>query len=250
MLRCGATGILVLLGWARIVLLQLKPPTVLEFVLGLVLHCPLTVIMIRDETNAGHSSAERFNGLLSAKEIRNPWKLYFPPGFFLTLFTRDVLMLSFTGLREMVIQKFPSDGSWYTLGGLGLLMLEFATFLPITAILSPLEVILIRLATRQYHEQEVDDPSSIDEAAILEDADDFERGLEGRRGLHFGGAMDVIDIRTEQEPYKGPFDCARQILKEEGRGTFWRGWFAAAVFYFLVEFSPIYKLKFIFPWKK
>lgn len=78
-----------------------------------------------------------------------------------------------------------------------------------TPILTPLEVIAIRLAIQRNH-----DPveySAVPQDNDLDDAPDY-----------YAEQDDVIGLRSEEDPYLGLYDCFKRIVDEEGFRALYR----------------------------
>lgn len=81
-----------------------------------------------------------------------------------------------------------------------------------TIIITPLEVIFLRLSI-QPNRVAPEFNSTSQEESDTEEAREY-AGVE----------EDVINLRTEREPYVGLIDCGKRIIEEEGWGALYRVW--------------------------
>ncbi|KAH0589064.1 hypothetical protein H2248_004836 [Termitomyces sp. 'cryptogamus'] len=153
--------------------------------------------------------------LLTPTERRRPWILYLTPG----LLTAEVLhivvvVLVLEPLRRLLLPELLVESDK---GFSGISAVKLSIFLVIVAlstiILTPLEVIAIRLAIQRNH-------ASSEYNSVSQEVDgDAEETAE------FSGAEeDVIGLRHEADPYLGLVDCAKRIIDEEGWTTLYRAW--------------------------
>ena len=108
----------------------------------------------------------------------------------------------------------------------------FVLALASTAILAPLQVIAIRLATQRNHttpefnsvsqEEEGDTEGTLEYSGMDEDV--IRYVLTWFNKEPFGTEIRISSLRTEQEPYTGVVDCAKRIVVEEGWRALYRGW--------------------------
>jgi hypothetical protein len=174
--------------------------------------------------------------LYNAYERRNPLRLLLLPGL-VTGHVPSSLLLS--GIRALVtgyisLQQFLSPSSVALC-----LLLDIITALLIT----PFEVILTKLSLQEYRpcypnyeaaSESVETVTANPTTPALNGLDPPSYGA--TEGFEYTGMEEqVINFRTEQEPYRGLVDCARCIAREEGLETFWRGCGAVATVLFLLD---------------
>jgi hypothetical protein len=112
------------------------------------------------------------------------------------------------------------------------LVIFFVIALLSTIILTPLEVIAIRLSIQRNHaapefnsisqEEEGDADEATEYAGVEEDVIGYVKSL-------FSFLLPEItnhicSLRTEREPYVGLIDCGKRIIEEEGWGALYRAW--------------------------
>ncbi|KAK7692748.1 hypothetical protein QCA50_004381 [Cerrena zonata] len=154
--------------------------------------------------------------LLTPTERRRPWILYKTPGLFLSQFLHAIFTILVLGsLRNWLIPRNPDKPVGYDYD-----TIKFTIYLVIaslsTIILSPLEVIITKLAIQRNHaaaeynsvEQEVEG----DDVATEEYVE------------YSGSDEDVIGLRHEKDPYLGLVDCAKTVAQEEGWTALYRAW--------------------------
>ncbi|KAF9222284.1 hypothetical protein BS17DRAFT_783469, partial [Gyrodon lividus] len=147
--------------------------------------------------------------LLSPAERRRPWLLYLTPGVLpvviLELAIASLILHIENSITHLVVDRKLSHGvSTRMLVGLGFVLLR-------TAVDTPLEVIVVRLAIQRNH------PAlSLDEEDINISSEEIAEFLTTEE--------QVLELRTDQPPYTGAWNCVKCIINEEGFGVLYRGW--------------------------
>jgi len=184
--------------------------------------------------------------LFTPAERRNPLRLCLLPGLLFAIVLLDIETSILSSVKDVIKDALNYQRS-FTLGSIGLSILLSV----ISALfLTPIEVIITRLSV-----QEIPSAETVSEQlpapAVSEapapgypthsiEAEDPPNYTESE-GIEYAGAEeDVINLRTDQEPYKGFVDCARCIIREEGWGTFWRGWGILASLFVLLDMDLVF----------
>ncbi|KAG1732214.1 mitochondrial carrier [Suillus paluster] len=153
--------------------------------------------------------------LLTPTERRKPWILYLTPGLlavqvahiaYVVLGLRTIRQLLLPGLAN---PGFPNRDEISPVKATIFLVIALLS----TAILTPLEVIAIRLSIQRNHAAPEFNSISQEEDGDAEEATEYA-----------GADEDVIGLRTEREPYIGLVDCAKRIIEEEGWSALYRAW--------------------------
>lgn len=153
--------------------------------------------------------------LLTPTERRRPWILYLTPGLlaaqiahiaYVTLFLRFI--------RQLLVPELTNPGmpSRDEISVVKLVIFFIIAFLS-TVVLTPLEVIAIRLSIQRNHAAPEFNSISQEEDGDAEEAIEYA-----------GVDEDVIGLRTDREPYVGLTDCAKRIIDEEGWSALYRAW--------------------------
>jgi len=152
--------------------------------------------------------------LLTPTERRRPWVLYLTPG----LMAAQIIHIGYAVLvigsvRRLILPDLPETripkAKDFTPLRIGLFLL---LLIMSTAILTPLEVISTRLAIQRNH-------SSAEYNSVAQEEDG-----DAEPCADYGGAEEVIGLRSELDPYVGIVDCGRKIVSEEGWGALYRAW--------------------------
>ncbi|KAG1730545.1 mitochondrial carrier [Suillus paluster] len=122
--------------------------------------------------------------LLTPTERRKPWILYLTPGLLAT----QVAHTAYVAIFVVIV-------------------------LLSRVILTPLEVIAVRLSIQRNCAAPEINPISQENDGDAEEATEYS-----------GVDEDVIGLRTGMEPYVGVIDCAKRIIEEEGWSTLYRAW--------------------------
>ncbi|KAJ6545350.1 hypothetical protein B0H19DRAFT_1266800 [Mycena capillaripes] len=136
--------------------------------------------------------------LLSPAERAHPWKLYFAPGVGLSEFLQGLVSPTLTLILYFIPGLYLSHHLPVLLAVLPIIALA-------TLMLTPLQVMGARLTLQRL------DPSS--DVALAAEADPPAYGEE-----------EVMEFRTQEAPYTGLIDCARQMVAEEGWRALLRAW--------------------------
>ncbi|KDQ57508.1 hypothetical protein JAAARDRAFT_35220 [Jaapia argillacea MUCL 33604] len=150
--------------------------------------------------------------LLTPTERRRPWMLYLTPGLLATQVTEIAfVVLCLRPLTKLILPRQP-DSPFPEFSPLRW-GLYFVLVLVSTAVLTPLQVIATRLAIQRNHASPEFNSVSQEEEGDSEETAEFS-----------GAEEDVIGLRSEEDPYLGMVDCAKQILNEEGWRALYRAW--------------------------
>jgi len=145
--------------------------------------------------------------LLSPAERRHPWLLYATPGLVVAqLLHISIVMLGLNPLRRFLLPElsFIEGGARMVTVPLGRLSIYLATAACSTVLLTPLEVIVTRLAIQRN--------LNVADNSTAENPE------------YSGAAEDVIELRDEEDPYLGLLDCVKRIANEEGWTVLYRAW--------------------------
>jgi len=172
--------------------------------------------------------------LFTRAERRNPLRLCLLPGLLISVILLDVESSIFSSVKETIGKALNYHRS-YSWGSIGL---SIGLSIVCSLLATPIEVVLVRLSVQEHSPGEFPTESlpapETDVFQPLETEDP--PAYQESQGIEFAGVEeDVINLRTDQEPYKGFVDCLRSIVREEGWGTLWRGWGIIAALYFLVD---------------
>ncbi|KAJ4467938.1 mitochondrial carrier domain-containing protein [Lentinula edodes] len=151
-----------------------------------------------------------FRAILTPTERRKPWILYLTPGLLASEVLHIVIVVVGLGpLRRLLLPK-PELGSYpdYSLTKLGIYIV---VVLITTAVLSPLEVMSIRLAIQRNHASAEYNSVSQEIEGDAEDNTEFS-----------GNEEDVITF--VRLCYLGLVDCAKRMVDEEGFSSMYRAW--------------------------
>ncbi|KAG9316572.1 mitochondrial carrier [Chiua virens] len=151
--------------------------------------------------------------LLTPTERRRPWILYLTPGLLATQVPLIACGLFFRIVWPLL--RFPSKK-----GSIVELAILLVPVLAGTIVVTPLEVIFIRLAIQRNHAAPEFNSVSQEEDGDAEQAVEYS-----------GANEDVIGLRTEREPYTGLIDCATRIIDEEGWSALCRAWWLPTLGY-------------------
>ncbi|KAF7315595.1 hypothetical protein MIND_00074900 [Mycena indigotica] len=153
--------------------------------------------------------------LLTPTERSRPWIIYLTPGLLATQFVHTAYITLVLGpLHRLLVPLAMGPGG---VSYPDTSPLKFAICIAIillsTGLLTPLEVITVRLAIQRN--QSSSDYNSVSQE-VEGDAEDLPE--------YAGVEEDVIGLRTENEPYTGLVDCAKTIVNEEGFRALYRAW--------------------------
>ncbi|KAJ3724552.1 hypothetical protein FB446DRAFT_638684 [Lentinula raphanica] len=152
--------------------------------------------------------------ILTPTECRKPWILYFTPGLLAAEVLHIIIVVACLGpIRRWLLPR-PETSSFpfadYSPTKFGIYV---AVVLLTTAVLSPLEVMSIRLAIQRNH-------ASAEYNSVSQEVEgDTEENVE-----FSGNEEDVIALRSEADPYLGLVDCAKRMVNEEGVISLYRAW--------------------------
>ncbi|KAG2367122.1 mitochondrial carrier domain-containing protein [Suillus spraguei] len=154
--------------------------------------------------------------LLTPTERWRPLTLYLTPGLLIADVAWQVAyaVLIPRWIRRLLLRAFVKPGIRYIerTSTIKLVIVFVAIALLKTIIITPLEVIFLRLSIQ---------PNRVapEFNSISQEESDTEEARE-----YAGVEEDVINLRTEREPYVGLIDCGKRIIEEEGWGALYRVW--------------------------
>ncbi|KAF9241552.1 mitochondrial carrier [Melanogaster broomeanus] len=153
--------------------------------------------------------------LLTPTERRRPWLLYLTPGLLAAQVSHIAyIVLGLRTFRQLLLPELAKPG---LPSKEEISMIKLAIFFIVavasTIILTPLEVISVRLAIQRNHAAPEFNSISQEEDGDAEEVTEYS-----------GAEEDVIGLRTEREPYTGLVDCAKRIIDEEGWRALYRAW--------------------------
>ena len=159
--------------------------------------------------------------LLTPAERRRPWILYCTPGLLAAQVARVASVTLILALILLwVLHELLNSGRSF------LAKLVAVAFLS-RVVLTPLEVIVVRLSVQRNHGLPEHTP------LISQDVNDGE-GVTGAGEdviwyVHCDFSfsfipLDGYSLRTGREPYGGLIDCAKKIIDEEGWSALYRAW--------------------------
>jgi len=157
--------------------------------------------------------------LFTPIERQRPWRLYFTPGLFpavaiSTAYYAYVPRISRTWLMDVGANEANSPNQAFSR------ILSYAIVAVLTmAIMTPIEVIIVRLSMQHQHAVE-----PVYTTAVTQEA-----GGHSQEAAVYG-EYNVIQIRRGRGPYTGLFDCAKRVVVEEGWSTLYLGWWITMLF--------------------
>ncbi|KAI6157751.1 mitochondrial carrier [Pisolithus tinctorius] len=190
--------------------------TLFYSIFAMLLSLPQTVITDRAITTPHKlpwfNAAYSCRILLTPTERRRPWIIYLTPGLLAAQVAHiSYVILILRSIRHLILPELAAQAGWHDVSLLRL-SLFFVLALASTAVLTPLEVISIRLAIQRNH-------ASAEYNSVSQEGSDTEGVTE-----YAGANEDVIGLRTDRAPYTGLIDCAKTIVEEEGWVALYRAW--------------------------
>ncbi|KAF5393436.1 hypothetical protein D9757_000636 [Collybiopsis confluens] len=191
--------------------------TLFYSILMMLLSLPTSVITYRSITTPLRlpylNPAKSLRVLLTPTERRKPWILYLTPGLLAASVLHILIVVLFLGpIRRLLVPPLETGAfekiSFWRLG------VYIVVMIAATIVLSPLEVVAVRLALQRNHASA--DYNSISQE-INADADEQEAEFAGNE-------EDVIGLRSETDPYLGLLDCGKRMIDEEGVFSLYRAW--------------------------
>lgn len=167
----------------------------------------------------GTSIKDGIQALFTHYERARPWRIW-TSGMLSALLANMLLHLlilqPLRGLIEPDQRRQPIDAIFYLRGAAtGLLILVS------TAVFAPLDVIVTRLAAqRNYGGARV---AAVSPETLEVQGDGVDMAKASLPGVENVAVRFRAD--SDLEPYLGVYDCAKKIIKEEGWGVLYRGWF-------------------------
>ncbi|KAJ4483365.1 hypothetical protein J3R30DRAFT_3447989 [Lentinula aciculospora] len=190
--------------------------TLFYSIIMMLISLPTSIITYRSITTpfklSSFNPAKSLRAILTPTERRKPWILYLTPGLLAAEMLHILIVVVGLGpIRRLLLPK-PELGSYpdYSLAKLGIYIV---IVLLTTAVLSPLEVMAIRLAIQRNHASAEYNSVSQEIEGDAEDNAEFA-----------GNEEDVITLRSESDPYLGLVDCAKRMVDEEGFSSLYRAW--------------------------
>lgn len=181
--------------------------------------------------------------LFTPAERRNPFRLCLLPGLLISVILLDLEGTIVSSLKVTITKALYYDRT-FSLQGVGLSIVLSSICALLT---TPLEVIITRLSVQETPSEDLNSeslpPPAVGQGGYQVAPSQETEGLpnyQESEGIEYAGSdEDVITLRADQEPYKGMVDCARCIVREEGWGTFWRGWLIPATLFFMLDMEMI-----------
>ncbi|KIK67358.1 hypothetical protein GYMLUDRAFT_37460 [Collybiopsis luxurians FD-317 M1] len=176
---------------------------------------PTSIITYRSITTplklSSVNPAKSLRAILTPTERRKPWILYFTPGLLAAEVLHILIVVLFLGpIRRLLVP--PLESGYFENVSFVKLGIYVVVVIAATIVLSPLEVMAIRLAIQRNHSSA--EYNSVSQE-IEGDADEAEFA---------GNEEDVIGLRSENDPYLGLTDCAKRMIDEEGIFSLYRAW--------------------------
>ncbi|KAL0574783.1 hypothetical protein V5O48_007175 [Marasmius crinis-equi] len=205
---------------------QLAIPEAILFVFFYTLvELPMIVLTIRAITTpyklCWSSPFQALDTLLSPAERLRPYILYKTPGLFVATALRTAFPLFFLHfVFDLATRSFTQEVGLAVFSAA--IVLYVMAFLASTVLLTPLDVIVVRLALQRNRANSL-------ELEPLEGEDDEGFGSESGVGSgrkRYSDTEDVLSLRNEynRNRYMGFMDCFRTILAEEGWSALFRAW--------------------------
>ncbi|KAL4073975.1 mitochondrial carrier [Scleroderma citrinum] len=193
--------------------------TLLYSIFAMLLSLPQTIVTDRAITTPHKlpwlDAAYSCRILFTPTERRRPWILYLTPGLLAAQVAHIAyVVLVLRSIRQLILPELTSNPGfplWQDISSIRL-SIFFILALASTAVLTPLEVISIRLAIQRNHASPEYNSVSQEEEGHAEDAE------------YAGTNEDVIGLRTDRALYTGLIDCGKRIIEEEGWGALYRAW--------------------------
>jgi hypothetical protein len=168
--------------------------------------------------------------LLTPTERRRPWILYLTPGLLAAQVAHIAYVVIFLrSIRQLLLPELANPGMPRREEiSLVKFIIFFVIALLSTAILTPLEVIAVRLSIQRNHAAPEFNSISQEEDGDTEEATEYAGADEDVIGyvqcLVGFLLINKCSLRTDREPYVGLVDCAKRITDEEGWGALYRAW--------------------------
>ncbi|KAG1754728.1 mitochondrial carrier [Suillus paluster] len=201
--------------------------TLIYNIFAMLVSLPLVVITNRCRTGTQFHS---LRVLLTPTERQKPWTLYLTPGFLVAKVAHIAYVLGLRSIRQLVLPELANPH--FNIRYISLIKAIFLaiTLLSTGVILTPLEVIAIRLSIQRNHAasefNSISQEGGTEEAMEYAGADeDVIKYVTSSFYFEFPELMfHKYSLRTEREPYVGFVDCAKRIIEEEGWSTLYRAW--------------------------
>ncbi|KAI0086293.1 mitochondrial carrier [Irpex rosettiformis] len=167
-----------------------------------------------------------FRVLLTRTERRRPWMIYATPGLFAALLFRMAYITLFLDwLKALLVPG--STGAKF--GNIQIIYINSGTVRPMVAVLlfstiivCPLEVVAVKLAIQRNH-------AAPEYNSISQEPEIEEDSAASGEYIEYSDE-DVIHLRHDSGyPYLGLNDCVNRVIREEGWGALFRGWWCTAL---------------------
>ncbi|KAE9411429.1 mitochondrial carrier [Gymnopus androsaceus JB14] len=195
--------------------------TLFYSIMMMLISLPVSIITYRSITTplklSYFNAVKSLRAILTPTERRKPWILYLTPGLLAAECLHIcIVVLGLGPIRRLLLPK-PEAGSYQDISSVKL-AIYVAVVVFTTGILTPLEVISIRLAIQRNHASAEYNSVSQEVDGDAEDVAEFS-----------GNEEDVIGLRNESDPYLGLVDCAKRIIDEEGIFSLYRAWWITLI---------------------
>jgi len=177
----------------------------------MLLSLPTVIITYRAITTpyklSYYNALQAFRVLLTPAERRRPWILYLTPGLLAAQVLHiSIVVLGLGPLRRYFVLSLKEPATYPSAA-------IYAVIVALSSIiLTPLEVIVTRLAIQRNH-------ASAEYSSISQELEG-----NGENVPEYGGDEDVMGLRSESDPYLGLVDCAKRMVDEEGWSSLYRAW--------------------------
>ncbi|KAK7025537.1 hypothetical protein VNI00_015890, partial [Paramarasmius palmivorus] len=163
-----------------------------------------------------------FKALLSPSERQQPWLLYLTPGLFAAIALKTTIPLIILHVVFDVASQFSSD---FLPLFAAAIMFYITSFIACTVFLTPLDVVITRLAIQRSNRNWVLDLETLPIQVPVRATSDLWDG-NGYDGMErYSDTEDVLLFHEDfSDPYRGFMDCFRKILAEEGWIVLFRAW--------------------------
>jgi len=190
---------------------------------------------------------ESLQKLLTEKERKKPWVLYQTPGLVIAgIFNVGYMTRVAMPIRGFLLNQAREQDELRFLAVI--LVLYFGNEILTTAVMCPLQVILIRLSIQRNHTsvcpevstETQESPAGVDVEFNDEKAAIPVVAVHSEQDVEYAGSMeDVVRLRDENDPYLNIVDCGKRIVAEEGWRALYRTW---GIMVFLTMVAALYDL--------
>ncbi|KAJ7054201.1 mitochondrial carrier [Mycena amicta] len=228
--------------------IYVNPPQAVAFfaIVPLFLLIPMQVLKVRVITTPYKLSAFQPNialrALLSPTERAHPLRLYLLPGVAASVVIPALIIIGVHIAWNVVTMHLgfrhgPWWWSWtwrhaaYRGSSLALLALT-------TAIITPFQVLLVRLSLQPFQDQAMATGNNSDSEQQPVEHQHLPQEEPTPTTPAVYAAEDVVELRlgAELPPYTSLKDCAECIVREEGKSALFRGWWLTALGLLMIQF--------------